>query len=153
MDLPLYQLAPSSVQPVPHHPHREEFPRKSHLNHQPICWWEQEVAENKVQRSTSLHWLLYHLEKEVLINAFQEPPAKLPSLIDCTVWHIHKFNILSMNFSHWDQLTGSGSHSCQKAFLPSKKGRPQVGYLLGKNVVQGNSSLVTSDLFFFLVIF
>ncbi|KAK4819332.1 hypothetical protein QYF61_001165 [Mycteria americana] len=35
------------------------------------------VGENKVQHSTSPPWLLYHLEKEVIINTFQEPPGLL----------------------------------------------------------------------------
>lgn len=30
-------------------------------------------GENKVQNSASPHWLLYQLEKEVIINTFQEP--------------------------------------------------------------------------------
>ncbi|CAM9299861.1 unnamed protein product [Bubo scandiacus] len=35
------------------------------------------VDENKVQHSTSPHWLLYDLAKEVVINTFQEPPGLL----------------------------------------------------------------------------
>ncbi|KAK4832223.1 hypothetical protein QYF61_021070 [Mycteria americana] len=42
------------------------------------------VGENKVQHSTSPRWLLYHLEKEVIINAFQEPPGLLiPCCVVC----------------------------------------------------------------------
>ena len=33
------------------------------------------VGENEIQHSSSPHWLLSHLEKEVIINAFQEPPG------------------------------------------------------------------------------
>ncbi|KAK4832092.1 hypothetical protein QYF61_020707 [Mycteria americana] len=43
-----------------------------HIAHQPLL-----VGENKVQHSTSPHWLLYHLEKEVIINTFQAPPGLL----------------------------------------------------------------------------
>ncbi|KAK4827407.1 hypothetical protein QYF61_017837 [Mycteria americana] len=43
-----------------------------HIPYQPLL-----VSENKVQHSTSSRWLLYHLEKEVIINAFQEPPGLL----------------------------------------------------------------------------
>ncbi|KAK4805791.1 hypothetical protein QYF61_000397, partial [Mycteria americana] len=44
-----------------------------HIPHQPLL-----VGENKVQHSTSHRWLhLCHLEKEVIINAFQEPPRLL----------------------------------------------------------------------------
>ena len=43
-----------------------------HTPHQPLL-----VGENEVQHSTSPHWLLYHLEKEVIINAFQETPGLL----------------------------------------------------------------------------
>ncbi|KAJ7399009.1 hypothetical protein BTVI_119316 [Pitangus sulphuratus] len=39
-----------------------------HIPHQPLL-----AGENKVQHSIPCHWLLYHLEKEVVINAFQEP--------------------------------------------------------------------------------
>ena len=35
------------------------------------------VGENKVQHSTSAHWLFYHLEKEVIINTVQKPPGLL----------------------------------------------------------------------------
>jgi len=40
------------------------------------------VGENKVQHSTSPHGLLYHLEKEVITNAVQNPPG---SLMPCCV--------------------------------------------------------------------
>ena len=43
-----------------------------HIPHQPLL-----AGENKVQHSTSPHWLLYHLEKEVIINALQELPGLL----------------------------------------------------------------------------
>ncbi|KAK4822002.1 hypothetical protein QYF61_006616 [Mycteria americana] len=43
-----------------------------HIPHQPLL-----VGENKVQHSTSPRWLLCHLEKEVIINTFQEPPRLL----------------------------------------------------------------------------
>ncbi|KAK4828307.1 LOW QUALITY PROTEIN: hypothetical protein QYF61_025319 [Mycteria americana] len=43
-----------------------------HIPHQPLIF-----GENKVQHSTSPHWLLYHLEKKVIIYAFQEPPGCL----------------------------------------------------------------------------
>ncbi|KAK4822239.1 hypothetical protein QYF61_011880 [Mycteria americana] len=43
-----------------------------HFPHQPLL-----VGENKVWHSTSPRWLLYHLEKEVIINTFQEPPGLL----------------------------------------------------------------------------
>lgn len=33
------------------------------------------VDEKEVQHSSSPHCLHYHLEKEVIINAFQEPPG------------------------------------------------------------------------------
>ena len=33
------------------------------------------AGENKVQHRTSSCGLLYHLEKEVVLNAFQEPPG------------------------------------------------------------------------------
>ncbi|KAK4824261.1 hypothetical protein QYF61_012527 [Mycteria americana] len=42
-----------------------------HIPHQPLL-----VGQNKVQHSTSPHWLLCHLEKEV-INTFQELPGLL----------------------------------------------------------------------------
>ncbi|KAK4813670.1 hypothetical protein QYF61_017637, partial [Mycteria americana] len=45
-----------------------------HIPHQPLL-----VGENKVQHSTSPHWLPCHLEKEVIINTFQEPPRLLMS--------------------------------------------------------------------------
>lgn len=47
------------------------------IPHQPLS-----VAENKVQHSPSPHWFLYCLEKEVIINAFQEPPG---FLVPCCV--------------------------------------------------------------------
>ena len=37
-----------------------------HISHQPLP-----VGESKVQRNTSPHGLLYRLEQEVIINAFQ----------------------------------------------------------------------------------
>jgi len=43
-----------------------------HVSHQSLL-----VDENKVQHSTSLCWISYHLEKEAIINAFQEPPGLL----------------------------------------------------------------------------
>ncbi|KAK4823607.1 hypothetical protein QYF61_004210 [Mycteria americana] len=43
-----------------------------HIPHQPLL-----VGENKVQHSASPRLLLYHLEKEVIINTFQEPPGLL----------------------------------------------------------------------------
>ncbi|KAK4825309.1 hypothetical protein QYF61_026828 [Mycteria americana] len=43
-----------------------------HIPHQPLL-----VGENKVQHSTSPRWLLGHLEEEVTISAFQEPPGLL----------------------------------------------------------------------------
>jgi len=43
-----------------------------HIPHQLLL-----VGQNKVQHSTSPHGLLYHLEKEVIINAFQEPAGLL----------------------------------------------------------------------------
>jgi len=50
---------------------------KLHISHQPLL-----VSENKVQSSTSPCGPLYHLEKEVIINAFQQPPGLLmPSCI------------------------------------------------------------------------
>ena len=36
------------------------------------------VGKCEVQQNTS-YWLLYHLEEEVVINAFQEPPGFLVS--------------------------------------------------------------------------
>ena len=42
------------------------------IPHQPFL-----VGENKVQCSTSPRWLLHHLENEVIINTFQEPPGLL----------------------------------------------------------------------------
>ena len=41
-----------------------------HIPHQPLL-----VGENKVQHRTSRRGLLYHLEEEVVLNAFQEPPG------------------------------------------------------------------------------
>ncbi|GAB0192653.1 hypothetical protein GRJ2_001730600 [Grus japonensis] len=43
-----------------------------HIPYQPLL-----VGENKVQNGTSPCWVLYHLEKEVIIDAFQEPPGLL----------------------------------------------------------------------------
>ena len=43
-----------------------------HIPHQPLL-----MDEIKVQYNTSPHWLPYHLEKEVSINAVQEPPGLL----------------------------------------------------------------------------
>ena len=37
-----------------------------HIPHQPF-------GENEVHHSISHHWFLYHLEKKVIISAFQEP--------------------------------------------------------------------------------
>ncbi|KAF1477619.1 FERM domain-containing protein 3, partial [Megadyptes antipodes antipodes] len=54
-----------------------------HIPHQPLL-----VGENKVQHSTSPCWLLYHLEKEVTISAFQEPPGLLMPCRD------HYFHLL-----------------------------------------------------------
>lgn len=45
-----------------------------HIPHQPLL-----ADENKAQHSTSLHQLLYHLENEVIINTFHEPPVLLTS--------------------------------------------------------------------------
>ncbi|GAB0180340.1 hypothetical protein GRJ2_000499300 [Grus japonensis] len=44
-----------------------------HIPHQP----PPSPDENKVQHGTSPRWPLYHLEKEVIINAFQELPGLL----------------------------------------------------------------------------
>lgn len=38
-----------------------------HIPHQPFF-----VGEIKVQHSTTPYWLFYHLEEEVILNAFQE---------------------------------------------------------------------------------
>ncbi|KAK4824031.1 hypothetical protein QYF61_009622 [Mycteria americana] len=43
-----------------------------HFPHQPLF-----VGENTLQNSMSPRWLLYHLEKEVIINTFQEPHGLL----------------------------------------------------------------------------
>ena len=43
-----------------------------HVPHQPLL-----AGENKLQHSTSPHGLVYHLEKEVITKAFQEPPGLL----------------------------------------------------------------------------
>ncbi|KAF4798543.1 hypothetical protein TURU_063040 [Turdus rufiventris] len=43
-----------------------------HIPYQPLL-----VGENKVQYSTSPCWLLFYLEKEVVISTFQEPPRLL----------------------------------------------------------------------------
>ncbi|KAK4829762.1 hypothetical protein QYF61_006486 [Mycteria americana] len=51
-----------------------------HIPHQPLL-----VGENKVQHSTSPLWFLYHLEKEFIINAFEEPPRLLMLCWTCCV--------------------------------------------------------------------
>ena len=48
-----------------------------HIHHQPLL-----AGENKVQHSISPRWILYHLEKEGIINTFQEP---LGLLLPCCV--------------------------------------------------------------------
>ena len=46
-----------------------------HITHQPLL-----LGEDKIQHSTSSHGFLYHLEGEVIINAFQ-----LQLLVPCYV--------------------------------------------------------------------
>ncbi|KAK4826033.1 hypothetical protein QYF61_003854 [Mycteria americana] len=58
------------------------------------------IGENKVQHSTSPHWLLYHLEKEVTLNAFQEP---LGLLMPCCVVVVPPTNIKAVEVPHEDQ--------------------------------------------------
>ncbi|XP_072710958.1 uncharacterized protein [Ciconia boyciana] len=66
-DLELHHFMVTAAKAVP----------ELHIPHQPLL-----VGENKVQHSTSPCWLLYHLEKEVIINTFQEPPRLLmPSCV------------------------------------------------------------------------
>jgi len=43
-----------------------------HIPYKPLL-----VGENKIQHNTSPCGLLYHLEKEIVINKFQEPPVLL----------------------------------------------------------------------------
>ncbi|KAK4822677.1 hypothetical protein QYF61_019044 [Mycteria americana] len=63
------------------------------------------VGENKVQHSTIPHWLLYHLEKEIIINTFQEPPGLL---MPCCVVPLTDIGLEKTpsgpNYSQWEEL-------------------------------------------------
>jgi len=49
-----------------------KVPFELHISYQPLL-----VGENKVQHSMPPLWFLYHMEKEVIISTFQEPPELL----------------------------------------------------------------------------
>ncbi|KAK4822575.1 hypothetical protein QYF61_017161 [Mycteria americana] len=75
-----------------------------HIPHQPLL-----AGDNKVQHNTSPHWLLYHLEKEVIINTFQEPPGLLmPCCVvpptDIGIEREEKRNLIS---SFWEKQLDS----------------------------------------------
>ncbi|PKU40619.1 obscurihypothetical protein [Limosa lapponica baueri] len=63
-----------------------------HILYEPLF-----VGENEVQHGTSPHWLLCHLEKEV-IDAFQEPPGLL---MDCCA--VHSTDVRVVEVHHEDQ--------------------------------------------------
>lgn len=70
-------LTASKITTPPYHGHHSPGFLELHIPHQPLL-----VFYKKVQPNTSSHWLLYHLEKEVVVNAFQESPGlPIPSCV------------------------------------------------------------------------
>lgn len=53
------------------------------------------VGEYEVQWSTSLHWLIYHLEEEVVINSLQELPGLL---FPCSVVPPADFGVIKVPY-------------------------------------------------------